>query len=451
MNEASLLEALNSFDARERRRALGALLDLCPERPSERPWVNMHMHSFFSFNGEGWSPSRLAWEARRVGLFSLALCDFDVLDGLDELFEAADLLALRAAAGFESRVFFAEYGDVDVNSPGEPGVFYFMGMGFAAPPASDSPAAVVFADMLERAHGRNRAVIERINGKLDGLVLDYEQDVLPLTPAGNATERHIVRSYYDKALAAAAGDRERAAAWWAGRLGLSVDQARDTVRDINAFLDLLRSKLIKRGGLGYMQPTPDTFPPLDRVIGMIRECRAIPMSAWLDGTTPGESDPDEQLECLTAKGVEAVNIIPDRNWNIRDVAERQRKVAALNRYVEAARRRHLPINVGTELNKPGQRFVDDFAAPALRPFHPDFLTGARVVVGHTRLLRYAGLSYIDSAARDEFPRREERNRAFAAVGGLPAPDAATRRRLDSMTEGTALAYLMDSARRGAWA
>ncbi len=450
MSENSLLQALNSFDAQERRQALAALLELHPERPAEHPWVNMHMHSFFSFNGEGWSPSRLAWEARRVGLFSLALCDFDVLDGLDELFEAADLLNLRAAAGFESRVFFPEYSGVDINSPGEPGVFYFMGMGFAARPAPESPAAAGFADMLERAHDRNRAVIARINLELDGLALDYEQDVLPLTPAGNATERHIVRSYYEKALAAADGDSERAACWWAERLGLAPDQARDTIRDTNAFLDLLRSKLIKRGGLGYTRPTPDTFPPLDRVIGMIRECRAIPMSAWLDGMSPGESDPDEQLDCLVAKGVEAVNIIPDRNWNIRDAAERQRKIAALERYVQAARRRGLPINVGTELNKPGQRFVDDFEASALTPFHADFLAGAKVVVGHTRLLRYAGFSYVDAAARGEFPDRRERNRVFAAVGELPAPDAETRARLEAMSEDAAFAVLMDSARRGAW-
>ncbi len=28
---------------------------------------NMHCHSFFSYNAAGWSPSRIAWEARRAG------------------------------------------------------------------------------------------------------------------------------------------------------------------------------------------------------------------------------------------------------------------------------------------------------------------------------------------------------------------------------------------------
>ena len=52
---------LNSFDSAVRAEALDALLRLSPARPSERPVVNMHMHTFFSFNGEGLSPSSLAY------------------------------------------------------------------------------------------------------------------------------------------------------------------------------------------------------------------------------------------------------------------------------------------------------------------------------------------------------------------------------------------------------
>lgn len=444
------LAALSSFERAERTAALKQLLEQCGDRPAEKPWVNMHMHTFFSFNGEGHSPTRLAWEAHKAGLYAMAICDFDVLDGLDELFEAADLLQLRAAVGFESRVFFSEYAEHDINSPGEPGVFYFMGMGFAMRPEAGTAAAAVFDDMLARSHQRNRALIDRINSGLGDVALDYEADVLPMTPAGNATERHIVAAYHEKAIARAGGDLARAADDWAGKLGLAPAEVRAAIPNTNAFLNTLRSKLMKRGGPGYVQPTRETFPLLDDVIGMVRQCEAIPMSTWLDGISTGEADPHSQLECLVAKGVEAVNVIPDRNWNLKDAEERARKVSELHRYVGAADALGLPVNVGTELNKPGQRFVDDFDADPMAGLAPTFMRGAQVMIGHTRLLRYAGVSYIGQAAATEFPTRGDRNRFFASVGALPAPADDTRHRLEEMGPEQAYVCMVDAARRQAW-
>ena len=100
MNHAALLEQLSSFCPDTRAAALRRLLDASP-RPAkpQSDWFNMHLHSFFSYNGEGWSPSRLAWEAREQGLYAIAACDFDVLEALGELLAASDLLGLRAEIG----------------------------------------------------------------------------------------------------------------------------------------------------------------------------------------------------------------------------------------------------------------------------------------------------------------------------------------------------------------
>jgi hypothetical protein len=446
----ALLDQANSFRRDERRQALAALISRGLPTAPATDWVNMHMHTFFSFNGEGWSPTRLAWEAAHRGLYSMAICDFDVLQGMEELLEAADLLQLRAAVGFESRTFFREYASQEINSPGEPGVFYFMGMGFIRLPSPGSRAAAVLADMLERSHARNRSLIQRINAGLGEVSVDYGAEVLPLTPDRNATERHIVNAYHAKALREFGGDPDTAAAFWAARLGLDVQDACGSIKDTNRFTDKLRSKLMKKGGLGYQQPDAETFPALDTVIGMIRECRAIPMSTWLDGTSEGESAPATQLECLMAKGVEAVNLIPDRNWNLKDAAEKARKVAEMDRYVAAATALDLPLNVGTELNKAGQRFVDDFGVAPMQRHHASFRHGAEIMVGHMRLLRWADLSYIDAAAAAEFPARAARNAFFAAVGRLPGPDPRTRDRLGAMSPGKAYAYLTGCARAGSW-
>jgi hypothetical protein len=442
------LAALSSFGAAERHAALQHL-STHASFPPERDWVNMHIHSFFSYSGEGWSPSRVAYEMKKLGLYAAAVCDFDVLQALDEFLAAAEVLRLRAAVGFESRVFFRDYASQEINSPGEPGVFYFMGMGFVRQPAAGTKAAAAFADMLQQSHARNRAVIERINCKLGSWQLDYEKDVLPLTPNDNATERHIIAAFNQKAIEQL-GSAEAAASFWADLFDAEPQELAGKLKDSNAFNEYLRSKLMKRGGVGYEQPTEASFPALENVIAMIKECRAIPMSAWLDGSSEGESNPEEQLECLAGKGVAAVNIIPDRNWNFKDAAVKAEKIAALTRYVEAAQDLNMPINVGTEGNKPGQRLVDDFASEALQPFHQVFLEGAQVMVGHTRLLRYADFSYVDADAQGLFACQACRNRLFASVGALPAPDLATRDKLDAMGASRAFAYLQDCAGAGRW-
>ena len=222
------------------------------------------------------------------------------------------------------------------------------------------------------------------------------------------------------------------------------------INNANAFTDLLRSKLIKRGGIGYQQPDDKTFPALDTVISMIRECRAIPMTAWLDGDTEGEADPYAQLKLLKEKGVAAVNIIPDRNWNFKDPEVAARKAANLDKYVEAAIALDLPINVGTEGNKPGQRLVDDFDAPALKKHHKTFLKGAQVMVGHTRLLRFADLSFIDEKADKMFKSTAEKIDFFASVGALPAPDLVAIEILKHQDPAKNFDFIKAAAMHGSW-
>ena len=269
-----------------------------------------------------------------------------------------------------------------------------MGMGFVRKPAPDSNAAAVFKDMLERSHARNRAVIARINAKLTDFQLDYDADVLPLTPEKNATERHICLAFHNKALKVL-GSPEKAAASWAKVLGIAAEDASAKIGIQNAF-------------------------------------------------------PVEQLELLKAKGVPAVNIIPDRNWNFKDEAKKAVKVAELNKYVAAATALDMPINVGTEANKPGQRLLDDFACDALAPHHAAFLKGAQIMVGHTRLLRFADISYTDKAADDRFASTAAKNDFFAAVGALPAPSADILAKLSDSAPDKVFAYLADSAKKGAW-
>ena len=92
----------------------------------------MHCHTFFSFNAYGHSPASLAWLGRKHGFKLMGIVDFDVLDGIDEFLEACEVVDLRCSAGIETRVFIPEYASQEINSPGEPGVCYHMGIGFTS-------------------------------------------------------------------------------------------------------------------------------------------------------------------------------------------------------------------------------------------------------------------------------------------------------------------------------
>jgi len=411
--------------------------------------VNMHMHTHYSFNAQGMSPAALVEESVKQGLYAAAICDFDVLDGLEEFYKACDVALLRGAVGMETRVFFPEYADQVINSPGEPGVYYFMGMGFGRMPSGGSPAGRTLEELRERAGDRNRALVARINKNFSEIAVDYEEDVLPLTPSGNATERHVVQAYIAKVRLAES--EERQVETWRVVLEMPEENVRKLMQDEVGLQNTARSKLMKRGGAGYVQPDSTTFPPLEDAIAMILDAGAIPMATWLDGTSEGESDPAKQLELLRSKGVAAVNIVPDRNWNIRDPEVKKLKVEKLHEFAETARRMQFPVNVGTELNSFGLPFVDDFCSDALEPLWPLFFQGANIMVGQARLSRYARFSYCGPKAEAEFGKNlADRNDFFEKAGKLPCPEPMVRDWLSQLDAERAYLVIRDSVLAGKW-
>ncbi len=416
MNDIAELERqLSDFDLSRRREALHALVSLVRQGkvsfPPESDVVNMHCHTFFSFNAYGYSPTALSWLAKRRGFRAVGIVDFDVLDGVEEFLEACALLEVRGAAGLETRVYIPEYGDKEINSPGEPGICYHIGIGFVSGQAPAEVAATL-EGMRRRAAQRNQEIVARVNAFLDPVTVDYQRDVLPLSPADNPTERHIVQAYI-QAVAQRCADP---AGFWAEKLELPRPQVEEVMRDSAGFQNLVRSRLMKRGGVGYVPPSPAMFPTLEELNRLIHACGALSCCAWLDGFSETERDAAGWLSFQVANGAVALNIVPDRNWNVADESLRRQKIARLHEIITLADEFHLPILVGTEMNSFGQKLVDDFDAPALAPYRQHFLDGAYFVVGHTLLQRTLGLGFHSAWAVGHFPERPARNAFFTEVG-----------------------------------
>jgi hypothetical protein len=413
-----LEQQLDSFDPTERKQALSYLCEKVQSGlinlPEAGKAVNLHCHTFFSFNSYGYSPSKFAWLARKAGLAVAGVVDFDVLDALEEFLAAARMLGLKACAGLETRVFVPEFSDRVINSPGEPGISYHMGVGFPGLQVPEQQQEFLLG-LRKTAQQRNRDLMGRVNKHLKPVELDYEKDVQILTPSGNATERHICLAYARKAKEIF-DDQTALADFWAEKLGVKIEPSQ--LPEGRELLNTIRAKTMKRGGVGYMQPDKGSFPLMADTNRFCLEAGAIPTMTWLDGTSDGEKAIEELLEVGMSTGAAALNIIPDRNYTPGSPDE---KVKNLYQVVELAKKLHLPIVVGTEMNSPGQKFVDSFDAEELSPLVPEFLKGAHIVYAHSVLQQTCCLGYTSGWAGRNFKNVKEKNEFFEELGNSLKP------------------------------
>jgi hypothetical protein len=433
---------LDSFDSAERKQALLSLYEqakageiVLPEAGTD---VNLHCHTFFSYNTYGYSPSKFAWLARKAGLAVAGVVDFDVLDALEEFLEAARMLGLKGCAGLETRVFVPEFADRVINSPGEPGISYHMGVGF--PSAKLDGEQNEFLSNLRRiAQQRNKDLMDRVNKYLQPVTLDYERDVLVLTPSGNATERHICLAYARKAKEFFT-QPDDLADFWSEKLAVEVKASQ--LPESRDLLNAIRAKTMKRGGVGYVPPDKGSFPSMADTNQFALAAGAIPTVTWLDGTSEGEKAIEELLEVAMSTGSAALNVIPDRNYTVGNKGE---KLQNLYQVVELAEKLHLPLVVGTEMNSPGQKFVDNFESEELEPLVPTFLKGAHIIYAHSVLQQKCGLGYTSEWAKRNFKSVAAKNEFFQAVGRSLEPGRQDK--LNDLSENATAQQILDIVKR----
>jgi hypothetical protein len=410
---------LDSFDRRRRLEALTSLwraFDLGEIAiPQPDGAVNLHAHTFFSYNAYGYSPSKFAWLARKTGLAVAGIVDFDALDGVEEFLAAGRLIGLRACASLESRVFVPEFASLVINSPGEPGVAYHLGVGF--PRSTSHP---FLSDMRAAAQTRTRGIIDRVNPFLDPVRLDFDRDVAPLSPNGNVTERHVCEAYERKAVELFP-DSARRAVFWSERLGAAPVES-------PKLQGLIRAKTMKKGGVGYVAPDKGSFPDIAQMNRFVIEAGAIPTVAWLDGMSEGERRMDEYIDIAMASGAAALSVIPDCNYTPGSPADKKKNLYAV---ITLAERRGLPILSGTEMNTHGQKIVDSFDSGDLKPLAQPFLRSAHIFYAHTVLQRALGLGYLSPWAEASFASVMAKNEFFLAAGRALRPREDTLSGLDT--------------------
>jgi hypothetical protein len=289
-----------------------------------------------------------------------------------------------------------------------------MGVGFPTAKLKGEQQKFLLG-LRKTAQQRNRDLMERVNKYLGPVELDYERDVLVLTPSGNATERHICLAYARKAKEIFKKENELAD-FWSEKLGIEINSSE--LSESRNLLNTIRAKTMKQGGVGYVLPDKGSFPTMADTNQFLLAAGAIPTLTWLDGTSNGEKAIEELLGVAMNTGTAAINIIPDRNYT---PGVKSEKLTNTYNVIELAEKLNLPVVVGTEMNSPGQKFVDDFNSQELSPLSAVFLKGAYIVYGHSVLQQRAGLGYTSNWARKNFKGPAEKNEFFRKLGSLLHP------------------------------
>ncbi len=397
MNEAALYGG--TMEAR-----LEALRELCARLGERRRrGTNCHIHTNESFSVFR-SPAEAVWQAAREGVALLGINDHYTIAGHDEFRRACAIAGIDAVFSMEAVAMdrAAEAESLLLNDPDNPGRVYLCGKGITRIPPEDSAASRNLAQMRAALARRNREMTAKVAQlfrerlESDGPSWD---DVLALTPRGNATERHVARAALDR-LRAVAAERGLALAEVIQRSTNAVPAAADDA----ALQNFLRARLLKAGMPCYVPETEDAFISSAELRAMFLAFGSIPTYPILGNpVTPGERDVEALLDRLEASGFYAVEVIPHRNTRER-----------LSEIVGAARRRWWPVFNGTEHNTPESRpMLDPFA---LDPeFEPWFRQSAALLIAHQQRAGRGEPGFVDENGCPSIQDARRRFESFSST------------------------------------
>ena len=344
MIDFSLLRSLNAGTKEERLKTLKSVLKTTNFIPVDQRIVNNHIHTSYSFSP--YSPSAAVYAARAEGLATCGIVDHDSIGGAREFIEAGKIVGIPTTIGIETRVSFAEtpLNDRRTNNPDQIGNTYMVL--HAVPHDKIEQVQAYFAPLRARRNARNRKMVERINDlyKNDGVSLDFDRDVLPLsqyTNGGSVTERHLMLALAKQLL----------------KLGKAkLPDGANELETMLAEYDLVGT--LKKDCIPKVFiPATDECPTLSEIVRFAGEVGGILAYAYLGDVTASvtgdkkaqkfEDDYlDELFDVISAAGIRAVTYMPTRNTQ--EQIERLRKLCDQYNMLQIS---------GEDINSPRQKFV----------------------------------------------------------------------------------------------
>lgn len=359
MIDIAILNKLNAPTKEERLANLREVLKTAQFPPETAQYINNHIHTTYSFSP--YSPTAAVYAARMEGLCTAGIIDHDSISGAREFLEAAKLIDMPVTVGMECRASMdgTRLEGRRTNNPDQIGVSYMTIQ--SVPHDKIEELNAFFAPYREARGRRNRAMVERINALLDGIELDYERDVLPLSEAaegGGVTERHLMFALA-KAMVKKAGRGQSMVDYLTGiGLNLSEKQTKQMLDLEYPFYDydllgILKSAFVPKV---YIDAT-DECPNVKDLVALCDRIDALLCYAYLGdvgdsvtGDKKAQKFEDDYLDdvilCLKETGVKAVTYMPTRNTP--EQLNRLRGLCEENGLFQVS---------GEDINSPRQSFI----------------------------------------------------------------------------------------------
>lgn len=389
---------------------LKALVDLIEENPKriKKGWINLHVHtneSFSVFN----SPAEAVWHAYMEDVEYFGINDHYTTDGYREFEQACMLAHLKPVLSVEAIAM-----DVDshrrnsrFNDPDNPGRIYVVGKGVTQTLQKRGRGYKILDRMKEAVQRRNRSMVEELNryAHTRGYNITFSyQDVLALTPRGNATERHVVQAFCEKINDITERPDERREIF-SNLMEIETDER--LVEDSAELQSFVRLKLLKSGRPCYVEEDGEAFTTVENLVDIFLEYGAIPTYPLLGSPlTEEERDLEKLIEKALKNRMYAFDL-----FDFRTETKRAEEI------IEAAMHYGFPVFIGTEHNtKKMLPMVGDIGKN--RAFYPYFRESAQFVCGHQLLSKLCDFGYVTQEGRPRIAHLKEGFQFFVHVGSM---------------------------------
>ncbi len=235
---------------------------------------------------------------------------------------------------------------IRINDPNNPGRIYICGKGLAFPEQFSESSSELLQQVFDESQQQTQAMTEKLNVFLKEIDAKFDLEFEKIKNSyskGMVRERHIAKALrikiekyyadtedYDKFLSRLFKNKQ-----------IHFDKSNSTALD-----NELRNKLLKKGGIAFVEEDETAFLSLDQIKQIILDAKGIPFYPVLlddqnGNYTEFESDPETLFLELSKRKIYAIELIPSRN-----------DLKNLKKYIQFFSEKGFIITMGSEHNTP---------------------------------------------------------------------------------------------------
>ncbi len=367
--------------------------------------INTHIHTPYSFSAFS-SMDQIFQMAGKENIKVLGINDFYTDDGYSEFNDLAGTNGVYPLFCMEyiGLLKDKQQQNIRVNDPNNPGRTYLCGKAFSYPFTLGEKYSEKLQKVTHESQAQVMAMVDKTNAWLTSLGVSIHLDFREIKGkfARNLVrERHIARAIRVMVFQDYKDEKERKKIF---RQILNTDIDSKIMNEEAVLENVIRSRLLKEGGMAFVAETESAFLPVTELVKLIIDGKGIPCYPVLlddpDGNfTEFESDWELLYKDLITLGIYAIELIPGRN-----------DFHILKKFVDFFNKKNFIVTFGTEHNTP-EMIPLTVKCRHNQPLDDDMknicFDGACVLAAHQHLVAEGKEGYIDSFGKAKSARISE--------------------------------------------